>query len=54
MHLQMDFSIYGDAILIIGQNAVVIFLIWKFDKEISMVEKVASAAFLTAYCVVLV
>ena len=31
MHLGMDFSIYGDAILIIGQNAVVIFLIWKFD-----------------------
>ena len=39
---------------IIGQNAIVIFLIWKFDKEISIVEKVASAAFLTAYCIVLV
>jgi len=54
MHLKMDFSIYGDAILILGQNAVVIFLIWKFDKGIGMAEKVASAAFLTAYCIVLV
>ena len=53
-HKGLDFSIYGDTIFILFQNAVVILLIWTYNKDISIVEKILAGAFLTGYCVVLV
>ena len=54
LHKGLDFSIYGDTIIILFQNAAVIFLIWHYNKEIPIVEKILAGAFLTAYCVILV
>ena len=54
LHKGLDFSIYGDTIIILFQNAAVIFLIWHYNKEISIVEKILAGTFLTAYCVILV
>ena len=50
----MDFSVYGDTILIIAQNFIVILLIWYYSADVSIVEKVAVAAALTGYLAVLV
>lgn len=54
LHKKADFSIYGDAIIILGQNVIVIFLIWQYNKSISAAEKMAATAILVAYCTVLV
>ena len=53
-HKGLEFSIYGDTIIILGQNAMVILLIWSYNKEISIVEKILAATFLSTYCFILV
>ena len=50
----LDFSVYGDTILIIAQNAIVILLLWQYSNEVSIVEKMIVSAALTGYLVVLV
>ena len=52
--MNMDFSVYGDTILIIAQNSIVIILMWQYTKDVSIVEKVAVSALLSSYLVVLV
>ena len=50
----LDFSVYGDTILIIAQNAIVILLLWRYSKDVSIVEMVIVSALLSGYLVVLV
>ena len=50
----LDFSVYGDTILIIAQNAIVILLLWQYSNDVSIVEKVVVSALLSGYLVVLV
>ena len=52
--MSLDFSVYGDTILIIAQNSVVILLIWQYSEGVSIVEKAAVGALLSGYLVVLV
>ena len=54
LHMSMDFSVYGDTILIIAQNSIVIILIWQYSKDVSIVEKLAVSALLSGYLIVLV
>ena len=54
LHMSLDFSVYGDTILIIAQNSVVILLIWQYSEGVSIVEKAAVGALLSGYLVVLV
>ena len=53
-HKGLEFSIYGDTIFILVQNAIVILLIWSYNKEVSIIEKILAGLFLPAYCFVLV
>ena len=50
----LDFSVYGDTILIIAQNAIVILLLWRYSNDVSIVEMVVVSALLSGYLVVLV
>ena len=50
----LDFSVYGDTILIIAQNAIVILLIWQYSSDVSSLEKLIVSALLPGYLYVLV
>ena len=53
MHLNLPFSVYGEALIIIVQNLLITLLIWKYDKNIGFLEKIAFLVFITGYMVVL-
>ena len=53
MHLNLSFTVYGETIIILAQNFVVILLIYQYDKTISIVEKFLFCAFFVAYSFVL-
>ena len=50
----LDFSVYGDTILIIAQNAIVILLIWQYSSDVSFLEKLVVSGLLSSYLYVLV
>lgn len=47
------FSVYGESLIIMCQNFVVILLIWSYNKSIGFLEKVIVAAFFAGYAYVL-
>ena len=48
-HLQLEFSVYGETMIILAQQIVIIFLIYKLDQTVSLVEKILFVAFISAY-----
>ena len=52
-HLMLPLTVYGETIIILAQNAVVILLIFNYDKSIGMVEKLGFVVFFAAYSAVL-
>ena len=52
-HLQLSFSVYGETVIILGQNLLVLALIYNYDKTIGTVEKLAFVAFISVYLTVL-
>ena len=53
MHLALPILVYGETLIIIVQNLMIVLLIWKYDKSIGMVEKFIFTASLSAYMFVL-
>lgn len=49
MHLGLSFSVYGEALIIITQNALIILLIWSYSKDVGMVEKLGAAVLISGY-----
>lgn len=47
------FSVYGESLIIMAQNFVVILLIWQYNKTVGILEKLVVAAFLAGYAYVL-
>ena len=52
-HLKLDFTVYGETITILVQQVIIILLIYKYDKDVGMLEKLAFVAFASAYSTVL-
>ena len=49
MHQKIPFSVYGENLIILCQNIVIIFLMWSYNKSISTLEKLAVVAFFATY-----
>jgi mannose-P-dolichol utilization defect protein 1 len=49
----LPFSVYGENIIILGQNFVILLLIWQFNKTIGCMEKLFFIAFFSAYTFIL-
>jgi len=54
MHLGLAFSVYGESMIITGQNAIIILMIWNMDKSIGFFEKFVFAVLATGYAYALV
>lgn len=52
-HLQLPFSVYGETFIILAQNAVVLALIYHYDKTIGFGEKLGFSALISVYLTVL-
>ena len=52
-HLSLPFSVYGETIIILAQNFIVLFLIYKYDQTIGLAEKILFVAFFATYISVL-
>ena len=53
-HLVLPLSVYGETVIILAQNAVVILLIYNYDKSIGMAEKLGFVVLFAAYSAVLI
>ena len=53
MHLALPMSVYGEALIILVQNLLIIMLLWSYDKNIGMFEKLFFAAAISGYMYVL-
>ena len=49
MHSKIPFSVYGDNLIILMQNFVIVLLLWTFNKQISAVEKLFCFVLMTSY-----
>lgn len=49
----IPFSVYGESLIILVQNTIIILLFWTYSKEIGAAEKVGLALGLSAYSFVL-
>ena len=49
----LSFSVYGENVIILGQNGVILMLIWSYNKSISCFEKLLVIAFFITYAYVL-
>ena len=49
MHQKLAFSVYGENAIILVQNAIVILLIYYYDKSVSFGEKIVFMLFMGAY-----
>jgi hypothetical protein len=47
------FSVYGESLIIMVQNFVIIVLIWQYNKDIAIFEKIGVALVFGLYCFVL-
>ena len=47
IHNKIPFSVSGENLIILAQNLAIVYLVWKYNKQIGKVEKVAlTTAFL--------
>ena len=53
MAMSIPFSVYGESVIIMCQNFIIIMLIWKFNKNIGAAEKLAVVVFYIGYAYVL-
>jgi mannose-P-dolichol utilization defect protein 1 len=53
VHLGLQFSVFGETLFITAQNMAIIALMWHFDHQISMTEKILFSAFFVGYSAVL-
>lgn len=49
----IPFSVYGEALIITGQNFIIILLLWSYNKSISFAEKALVTLFLGGYAFLL-
>ena len=49
----LSFTVYGESFIIFGQNCIIILLIWLYNKNIGMLEKLVIFAFLIGYAFLL-
>lgn len=50
---QIPFSVYGESLIILGQNLIIVMLFWVYSKTISLPEKAGLFSLFTAYAFVL-
>jgi len=50
IHLGLQFSVYGETLVILVQNGIIILLMWSINKSISLVEKLGFLAFFGGFC----
>lgn len=53
IHKNIPFSVYGENLIILFQNLVIIFLFWSFSKTIGFTEKLFLAISIAAYSYIL-
>ena len=53
MHLGLAFSVYGETLIILAQNAIIILLLWSYQKKVSFLEKITFLAIVSGYSYVL-
>lgn len=46
---ELPFSVYGENLIILVQNFIILFQIWQLNKSIGTVEKIFMAVFFAAY-----
>jgi len=49
IHKGFPFSIYGENLIMMFQNYILIMLIWTYEKEVHMFEKIFTCIFITLY-----
>ena len=49
MFMGLAFSVYGESVIIMVQNFFIILLLWVYNKNISLLEKLAVIAFFSGY-----
>jgi hypothetical protein len=45
----IPFSVYGEALIIMSQNFIIIYLIWAYNKDLKATEKIGFFLFFAAY-----
>jgi len=53
MHLNLQFSVWGENLFLVAQNLAIILLMWHFERSIGTLEKIVFSAFIGAYAFVL-
>ncbi len=53
IHYSMPFSVYGENLIIMCQNFVIVLLFWTYSKHISTFEKIFCLIFMSSYSYVL-
>ena len=48
-HQQLPISVYGDNLVALSQNIIIIFLFWTYSKDISIIEKLFLSGFFSIY-----
>lgn len=48
-HLNLDLSVYGENIIILVQQVVILLLIYHYDPDVSLIEKIVFVAFFASY-----
>jgi mannose-P-dolichol utilization defect 1 len=49
MHLGLQFSVYGETLIILVQNLIIILMLWSINPMISLLEKIGFIAFFSAF-----
>ena len=49
LHQKLAFSVYGENAIILVQNAIVILMIYYYDKSVGIVEKIVYVIFMVTY-----
>ena len=49
IHNKIPFSVYGENLIILAQNLIIVLLFWTFNKSIGIAEKFLLFVFITAY-----
>ncbi len=54
MRLNLEFSVYGEAVFISIQNVIIIYLIWTYNKSIGFAEKVVFCLITIVYSYIVI
>lgn len=53
IHQKIPFSVYGENLIILAQNLIIVLLFWAYSKDIGLVEKLLIIGMLVTYYFVL-